>query len=451
VDEAPLVRFLRWAAREFAIGRGDATALLGGLGHDPLLRDAFAPLVAGGRVCVPEAAWLRDPAALARWLAAQRVTILHLTPALGRMLATAEMPLPHVRLVVLGGDRVTGADVRAVQSLAPAAALVNAYGTTETPQIQALYRIQDGDAARANVPVGRGIAATRLHVLPAGPGGRPAAVGELGEVAIHGPNLARGYTDPDRTAARFDPGDGSARMFHTGDLGRYDAEGNVVLAGRADAQVKIRGHRVELGEVEAALAGHPDVAQAAAAVHLLGGEPAIVAYAVPTRSGVRTATLRDHLASLLPEHARPADVVLLAALPLTRNGKLDRAALAPPATRVAPVAHSEPATATERAVAAVWREVLGLPRVSATANFFEIGGHSLAIVAVQARLRAATGRHVEIVDLFRFPNVRSLAAHLDHGHRAPGLDRADRRVATQRQRRTRPIRPQLTDEEQRHE
>jgi acyl-CoA synthetase (AMP-forming)/AMP-acid ligase II len=452
--EAPLARFLRWYAARLGIGPDDATALVGGLAHDPLLRDAFAPLVAGGRVCVPAARLLRDPVSLGRFFTDNRVTVLHLTPSLGRMLATAGVALPDVRLAVFAGERLTGADVAAAGHWLPRATLINGYGTTETPQLQAVHAIDAaGDAARADVPVGRGVGGTELHVLRIGPDGRPdpgrpAAVGELGEVAIRGRNLADGYTDPGPTAARFaHNGEVSDRLFHTGDLGRYDADGRVVLAGRRDGQVKIRGHRVELGEVEAVLAAHPDVAQAAATVHTIGGEPRLVAYAVPTRAGVPAAALRDFAAAALPEHARPADVVLLAAMPLTRNGKLDRDALPPPTSRPTVVTHTEPATPTERTVAAIWCQVLGLPRASVTANFFDIGGHSLAVVAVQARIRAALDRHVEVVDLFRFPTVRDLAGHLDGGQRAAGLDRADRRIAAQRDRRARahrPVRPTST-------
>jgi acyl carrier protein len=158
------------------------------------------------------------------------------------------------------------------------------------------------------------------------------------------------------------------------------------------------------------------------------------AYAVPQSAAVQPGELRRHLAAGLPDHAVPTEVVLLPTLPLTPNGKVDRARLPAPAHRPAAGRGQEPATATERLVAGVWREVLGLPRISADANFFEIGGHSLATAQVQARLAASLGREVPIVDLFRFPTVRTLAAHLDGERRPAGSERAARRVAARRAR-----------------
>ncbi len=450
-DERPLARFLDWYARRFAISAGDRTALLGGLGHDPLLRDALVPLVVGGLVCVPEPEWLRDPLRLAGFLAERGVTIVHLTPALGRALALAGAMLPAARLVVCGGDRLAPADVAALRRLAPNATLVNGYGTTETPQLQALHELagdgSEGDLAA--VPVGTGVNGAELHIRT--PGGTPAAVGELGEVLVRGRNLASGYTtaagdDGPPRAGFFQtsdhigtagdgrpPGDPDDRTFATGDLGRYDSRGLVVLAGRLDDQVKIRGFRVELGEIESVLASHPDVTAAAAAVRGSGDDQVIYAYAVPRRAAVATADLRAHLTAALPEYARPKEVILVTEIPVSRNGKVDRSALPSPAGPSV-AGHTEAATPVERQIAAVWREVLGLPRVSVTANFFDIGGHSLAVVAVQARIRQVLARHVELVDLFRFPSIRSLAAHLSGDQRAPGLDRAERRLAVQRRR-----------------
>ncbi|HEX5495925.1 MAG TPA: condensation domain-containing protein [Mycobacteriales bacterium] len=449
-QERPLAAFLDWYTDRFDISRSDSTALLAGLGHDPLLRDAFVPLITGGRVCVPDQAWLRDPDRMLRWLAAERVTVLHLTPQLARLLAAADTELPGVRLAVFGGDRLTDHDVAAARRWLPAAVLVNGYGTTETPQLQSLHVLAGPTPRPAAgsgphpVPVGRGAPGTDLVV--AGPSGAPAAVGELGEVLVRGPNLAEGYLN---RPAGSDPGaperfgvnpwtrDKEDRVYRTGDVGRHDPDGDVVLAGRSDDQVKVRGHRVGLGEVEAALAGHPDVVAAVAVSRVEAGETTIVAYAVPCRVGVRPAALRDHLRQRLPEYACPSAVVVIPELPLGPNGKVDRAGLPPPPVLAdAPAeAGSAPATRTERVIAGVWREVLGRPTVSVTDNFFEIGGHSLAIVAVQSRLKALLGRPVNVVDLFRFPNVRALAGYLDGGTRGAGLDRADRRIAARRERR----------------
>ena len=349
-----------------------------------------------------------------------------------------------MRLAVLAGDQLGWADVVELRRLLPQALLVNGYGCTETPQLQAI-QVVDRAAEHDPTPIGHGVPGTELVVV--GAGGRPATVGELGEVVVSGPNLADGYTDPALTAARFatnpfradrrrsGPDRTVDRVYSTGDLGRYRPDGSVVLAGRADDQVKIRGHRVELAEVAAVLAGHPEVAEAAAVTRELAGELAVVAYAVPRRAGVPVAALAEHLRSRLPEHACPAAIVPVPGLPLGPNGKLDRAALPAPSPEPRHPDRGEAAVSrTEKLIAGLWREVLGLPRVSVTDSFFDIGGHSLALVTVQARLAAALGRPIHVVDLFRFPTVRALAAFLDDDRSPAGLERADRRLAARRER-----------------
>ncbi|MGJ6963144.1 amino acid adenylation domain-containing protein [Streptosporangium sp. G11] len=427
--EGPLAHFVAWYAATFAVTPADRFALLSGLAHDPALRDVFVPLATGARLCVPERELLRDPVRLVAWLREHRVTVLHLTPQLARMLCGTGATLPEVRLVATGGDRLTHADAARLRRLVPAARLVAFYGTTETPQAHAWYEIPAWVRESAEpVPAGRGIEGSELVVV--GEHGGRAGVGELGEVVVRSANLATGYLDAGLTRLRF-TGDG----FVTGDLGRLNPDGTVTIAGRRDDQVKIRGFRVELGEVEAALSAHPEVrAAVAVADRDERRETVLHAYAVPRRPGLAAPRLLDHLRAVLPEHAVPAEVIVVPTLPLTPNGKVDRAALRRPVSRPGGEAGGEVSGPTERAVAEVWRAVLGVPRVGATDNFFEIGGHSLAIAAVQARLGSALGREIPIVDLFRHPTIRALAAHLDGGGPTPGLDRAARRLAVRRDR-----------------
>ncbi|WP_246267858.1 non-ribosomal peptide synthetase [Nonomuraea typhae] len=425
--ELPLARFLDWYPAAFGLTGDDRFALLAGLAHDPLLRDAFVPLVLGASLHVPEQEAIRDPARLARWLREQAITVAHLTPQFAQLLAAAGQPLPDLRLVVFGGDRLTWADAARMRAIAPAARLVNGYGTTETPQLQAVYELGDEEGA-GDVPVGRGVDGAELLVLTRD--GSPAAVGELGEVVVRSRRLAQGYLHED-PAHRFATGPDGIGRYRTGDLGRYDPDGNVVLAGRQDGQVKVRGHRIELGEIERVLAEHPRVKAAAAA---LAAGQVLRGYAVPDGPGTHPGELLGHLRARLPEAAVPAEVILLPALPLTANGKVDRAALPAPKARPAPARGQEPAGRTERLVAGIWREVLGLPHIALDENFFDLGGHSLATAEVQARLNGPLGREVAIVELFRFPTVRSLAAHLDGHSPASGPDRAARRIAASRAR-----------------
>nr|BFE79213.1 hypothetical protein GCM10020093_018140 [Planobispora longispora] len=328
--DRPLAHFTDWYVRNFGITPQDRFALLSGLAHDPALRDMFVPVRAGARLSVPAQELLRDPVRLAAWLREHAITVLHLTPQLAAMLAGTGATLPAVRLVGVGGDRLTWAEAARLRRLAPAARLVAFYGTTETPQAHAWYEL--GEPTADPVPVGGAVEGSEILVLAAD--GRRAAVGELGEVVVRSRHLATGYLDPALTRERFD-GD----RFRTGDLGRLNPDGTVTLTGRADDQVKIRGFRVELGEVEAALAGCRDVRAAAAA---RAEDGTLIGYVVPARPGLSAHRVLEQLRPLLPEHAVPGEVVLLPALPLTPNGKVDRAALRRPAARAAGTA----ATAT---------------------------------------------------------------------------------------------------------
>ena len=434
--DRPLAHFLAWYERTFDLTSADRFALLGGLAHDPLLRDAFTPLVLGATLSVPPQEMLREPGALAAWLDAERVTVLHLTPQLARLLAGTGTALPQVRLALLGGDQLADVDIAPLRALLPHARLVNCYGTTETPQVQSWHEITGPAPAEPGghpVPVGHGIDGAELVVLTAH--GSPAGVGELGEVVIRGHHLATGYADAEQTAARFGvDGPVTGGWFRTGDLGRHLPGGAVVLAGRLDDQVKIRGFRVELGAVEAALAGHPAVRQARVLAVTENGERALRGYVVPDRAGVRAWQLKEDLRGRLPDYAVPAQVVLLPELPLTRNGKIDTTALRALAPAVEREQSAELTGRTERVIAGVWSEVLGLPRPRAGDNFFEVGGHSLAIVVVRDRLAELLGRAIPVVDLFRHPTIGALAAHLDGAGADDEVERAVARAAWRRTR-----------------
>lgn len=441
-SERPLAHFAAWYTAAFSLRPADRFAMLSGLAHDPLLRDIFIPLVLGARLCVPSSDVLRDPARLLAWLRDEQITVTHLTPQLARLLALAPAGKAGklmLRLAALGGDQGSAADVAALRALAPRARVVNFYGTTETPQAQACYEAPPGPGDRLTgqhddpLPVGHGIDGALLLVL--GPGGQPAAVGELGEVTIRSRYLATGYSDPGLTRRRFGVtpgGDPDDRFFRSGDLGRYRPDGTVVLAGRADNQVKVRGFRVEIGEIEAVLAAQSGVRQACVMVAGAGEQSRLHAYVVPARPGISAQELVGGLRQQLPDYAVPAGITLLPRLPLTPNAKVDRTALPQPA--LAP--RTEPASAlsgrTEHIIAGTWREVLGLPAVGAAENFFDIGGHSLAAATVQAKLAERLGKRIPVLDLFRYPTIRALAAHLDGRAPDPVFDRAAHRAAQRR-------------------
>jgi amino acid adenylation domain-containing protein len=447
--EAPLVHFLNWYRITFGLGSDARFALLSGLAHDPVLRDIFAPLCCGGRLLVPAAELLRDPVRLLRWLADRGTTVAHLTPPLVRMMAAAADSAPtleSLRLVAIGGDQLTEGEAAALRIIAPHARLLNFYGTTETPQAQAYFEIRAGertlDRDRLSVlrsmpiPVGAGIDGAQLLVMSIC--GQPAAVGELGEVVIRSRYLSNGYVEQSMNGGRFAevPGAGQGRFYRTGDLGRYGPSGAVTLAGRSDDQVKVRGYRVELGEVESALCSHPDVDRAAVRLFEHAGASALHVYAVTKKGAVSESALVQYARSKLPSYAVPSVVTLVSALPLTAAGKVDRRALPLPglARYASATSNDTPSSDLERLVLGAWSEVLEVPGITRNDNFFEIGGNSLAIIEVQARLKRALERPVSVVDLFRFPTIRSLAEFLAGGQMDTELLASDLRGRTRRRR-----------------
>ncbi|HEX2225117.1 MAG TPA: amino acid adenylation domain-containing protein, partial [Thermoanaerobaculia bacterium] len=413
--QGPLAHFCDWHTATFGLGADDRFSLLSGLSHDPLLRDILTPLTLGARLSIPAADDLDFPQRLAGWMASQGITVSHLTPGLGQLLADGGTPLPALRRTFFGGDVLIERDVARLREVAPQATSVNFYGTTETPQVVAWH-----DASRAGawptrrVPVGRGIDGAQLLVL--NDAGELAAPGELGEICVRTPYLSQGYLDDERlTAERFvaNPitGDPADRVYRTGDLGRYRTGGEVVLAGRRDRQVQVRGFRVEPAEVEAALAAHPAVRDSA--VLLRGGILTAFLVAVPGVVGARFGEMRDFLRRRLPDPMVPEAVVWLDRLPLTPNGKLDRTALESMDVKESKddveKVFEAPATPLEEAIAAIWCRLLDLEQVGRNDSFFELGGHSLLGARVIGAVREALGVEVPLRTLFEKPTVAEMA------------------------------------------
>ncbi|HTQ81608.1 MAG TPA: amino acid adenylation domain-containing protein, partial [Thermoanaerobaculia bacterium] len=342
-SHGPLGHFFDWYAATFAVGPEDRFSMLSGLGHDPLLRDVFVPLGLGAALCIPAAGATREPRDLLRFLASQEVSVAHLTPALSQLLvaaaeSTGDAPLGALRYAFFAGDRLRRGDVARLRQLARGAAAVNFYGTTETPQAMAFFPVsteEPEEVGSESVPVGRGIEG--VQVLVWNPARGLAGFWERGEIAIRTPHLALGYLgDEGETAERFvanlataDPSD---RVYRTGDLGSYLPDGNVQFLGRADRQVSVRGFRVEPAEIEAALARHEAIREALVALREEGGSGRLTAYVVARLgAAVEPARLRRFLSGLLPDAMIPAAFVLLDAIPLTPNSKVDWRALPAPA------------------------------------------------------------------------------------------------------------------------
>ncbi|MEQ1503707.1 MAG: amino acid adenylation domain-containing protein, partial [Myxococcota bacterium] len=366
-------------------------------------------LCAGGSVVIPTAAELVDEAALSARIVADRVTILSTVPSRLVGLGSGGTAL---RWVLSGGEALTAAAASAL-----GATLVNGSGLTETTACSTWHVVRPEDRD-GTAPIGRPVRNTRVYVLDDGL--EPVAPGVEGELYVGGLGLARGYhRDPAATAVRFvpDPFTAGERLFRTGDRATRDADGLLRFAGRTDHQVKIRGHRIELEDVEATLARHPDVADAAVTVHGEGADRRLAGYVV-ARPGVevRPGEVLAFVRRDQPEARVPSTITVLPSLPLSPNGKVDRAALPEP-ERIRPDVggFSAPRSALERDVARVWAEVLGLDQVGVTDNFFDLGGHSLLLSKLHARLDAELGLGLSLVDLFRFPTVAAQAAHAAAG------------------------------------
>ncbi|MET9549884.1 amino acid adenylation domain-containing protein [Streptomyces sp. NPDC006627] len=374
----------------WSVGRGDAVLMHAPHAFDVSLFEVWVPLVCGARVVVagPGAVDARG----VREAVAGGVSAVHVTAGLFRVLAE-ESPECFVGLreVLTGGDVVPAGSVARVREVCPEAVVRHLYGPTEVTLCATWHVLPVGARGGRVLPIGRPLGNRQVYVLDAFL--RPVGPGAVGEVYVAGAGLARGYLGRSvSTAERFVAcpfGEGGRRMYRTGDLARWSAEGELLFVGRADEQVKVRGFRVELGEVEAVLAGHPAVSQAVVVARQDGsgaGDKRLIGYVTVDGQGADAQELRTYAAERLPEYMVPAGIVVLDALPLTVNGKVDRAALPAP-DFAARATGREPRTETERILCDVFAEVLGLERVGAEDGFFELGGDSISSMQLASRAR----------------------------------------------------------------
>ncbi|HVG11012.1 MAG TPA: amino acid adenylation domain-containing protein [Thermoanaerobaculia bacterium] len=412
IPHGALVKFLESMRERPGLGVSDRLLAVTSLSFDIAGLELFLPLLVGAEVEIAS----RETAADGRRLLARldTATVLQATPSTWRLLLDSGWQGGRTLKALCGGEALPPA--LAAEISARAGSLWNMYGPTETTIWSAVHRVGSEAGEGTAVPLGTPIANTTIHVVD--PHLRPVPIGVPGELLIGGAGLARGYFGrPDLTAERFipDPFSGpGARLYRTGDLARWRADGELEFLGRLDHQVKVRGHRIELGEIEAVLARHASVRAALVLVREdVPGDPRLTAFVVGPE-GTAQDDLRAYLRAALPEYMVPAAFVILEALPLLPNGKVDRKALLRSAPAAIPrgVPSALPRTAAEREIAGIWREVLSLPAVGVQDNFFDLGGHSLLLVRVQRRLRETLGRDLPLVDLFRYPTVASLAGYL---------------------------------------
>jgi len=436
--------FLPFMAERFGIVPEDRFSLLSGLSHDPFQRDLFTSLCLGASLCAPTAEEIDTPGRLAEWMARERITVSNLTPAMAQLLTeTGAGPspvLPELRAAFLIGDALTRADVERLRRLAPGVLCVNLYGSTETQRALSYHVVAPEESADPRapqiLPLGRGMRDAQLLIVRRDEP-RLAGIGELGEIWVRSPHLARGYlADEALTEDRFQVNPFTAeagdRVYRTGDLGRYRPDGAVIFAGRADQQVKIRGFRIEPAEVEAALGRQPGVREAVVLARETPGRPGdreLVAYLAG--EGLDPAPLREALRSRLPGYMVPSGFVVLDQLPVTPNGKVDRRAL----MRIEPERDASgfvaPRTPTEEALAGLWVDVLDARRtggrVGARDHFFALGGHSLLATRLIAVVRDVFGVELPLRIVFERPTLEEMAHALEETGGAEPVRGAARR------------------------
>jgi amino acid adenylation domain-containing protein len=430
IERRSLADHIGVIAGSYGLRPDDAVLQFASVAFDTSIEQVLTTLCVGARLVLREReVW--GPADLLRRLRDEGVTVAELTPAYWHLLVEEladRAPNWRLRLLNVGGDVVGPDDVATWFRAAPGTALLNTYGPTEATITCTVAEVPPGRPAGPRVSIGRPVPDSTAYVLDREL--RPAPVGVPGELCVGGVRVARGYLGrPALTAERFvpDPFGAGRRLYRTGDLVRWLPDGQLDFLGRLDRQVKVRGIRVEPGEVEARLASLPGVTAAVVVARALpGGEAALVAYCALAAGAapVPDEALRAHLRRDLPDHLLPAAAVWLDALPLTPTGKVDHRALPAPALPAAAgLPGRAPSGEMERRIADVWRDLLGLEAVGVHQSFFDLGGHSLLLVRMQGRLARLLGRPVPMLALFDHPTVSSLAAFLGGGDQpAPGDD-----------------------------
>ena len=427
VRHRPAVNILSWVNRTFGIGPLDRVLFVTALSFDLSVYDVFGLLAAGGSLRIASDEEVRDPRRLARILETEPVTFWDSAPAALQQLVPflpAEPRLSaRLRLVFLSGDWIPVGLPDRIRQTFPGAQVVSLGGATEATIWSNWHLVREVPASWTSIPYGRPTANARYHVLD--PGLTPCPIGVPGDLYIGGECLSTGYArDPVLTAGKYLPDSfgetPGQRLYRTGDRARSWPDGTLEFLGRTDAQVKVRGFRIELGEIETALAAHPAVREAVVLVSDARGDKRLVAFVIPGEGepAPTLAGLRRFLKTRLPEYMLPSELLVRDAWPVTPTGKIDRRTLlrdaaGRPGRREAAPAGAPAGTPLEQTIAAIWGEVIGLDEVDLRENFFDLGGHSLLMIEVQARLGRALGREVAIVDLFRYPTVAALAELLE--------------------------------------
>lgn len=412
--QGPLTFFQDWMADEFGLDQDDRFSLLSGLAHDPLQRDLLTSMWVGATIVVPDPDRLGDPGWLARWLRDERITVAHLTPAMGQLATdtAGDATVPDLTHVFFTGAALRWELVTALDRLAPSAQMVNLYGSTESQRASGWHRVDPDGAPPADgtIAIGRPMPGAQLIVR--NEGDQVCGPGEIGQLHVRSPHLSLGYHrgpgQVDTTGFRPAPGrsGGREQEYATGDLARVRPDGVIEHRGRIDQQVKVRGFRVEPADVAQGLNTHPEVTRVEVVVWG-GNEPAIGAYVVvASGSSIDSADVLRHARQVLPAPLVPTRLKIVDSIPLTPNGKVDPTPLT---AEVAADERTAPADDLERMLLEHWRAVLRRNDVGVNDNFFDLGGYSLLATRLFALIESSTGRRLPVATLFEGPTVARLA------------------------------------------
>ncbi|WP_335871248.1 amino acid adenylation domain-containing protein [Bacillus sp. 2205SS5-2] len=416
-----LGHFLVWQREKFGIGPGDRAAQLTGLSFDVVLRDILLPLTSGATICLPDVEEDLSALQVLPWLKREKVTYFHTVPSLAKSwLEIENIKLNHLRYVFFAGEPLTADLVHSWRTnFGEHTKIINLYGPTETTLAKCYFEVPNTDELSSVQPIGQPLPETQILVLNTEL--QLCGIGEPGEMFIRTPFRTLGYLQSDeKDSALFIPNpftdDPKDILYRTGDMGIYRTDGLLDIKGRLDDQIKIRGIRVELGEIQSIISSHPLVKESVVITVLAtNGDKRIAAYFVPHDDLVEIAELRAYVKEKIPSFMVPGAFIKIKAIPLNANGKVDRRNLPDPTIsfneRVSVLSIS-PKTEIEEKIGEVWKELLGVKHVGIHDNFFDIGGHSLLILQAKTKLAKLLRRDIPLVDFFQYPTISSLATQL---------------------------------------
>ena len=416
-SHGPVSHFIAWFVKQYGISRSCVFGLFAGLSHDPLIREVFTPLFVGGRLAIQNRESQYEMEECMNFMKEQEINEVNITPSLFLLLTEGSRTLlPDVKHYFFGGESLGGAHIERVRQISTQAECVNFYGATETPQVMGYYDVPEAFEPHQDlIPIQQGIDEVQLFVV--NECGLEAGVGEPGEIYIKTPHLSNGYLNNEAlNREKFIPSNTpeGLKTYKTGDVGRYRCDGSIILTGRKDEQINVRGYRIEVREIELALLAHENVFNAVVSPMETNGGKQVTAYlVVKDRKKFDTNEMRIILSDYLPINAMPERFVLLDSIPLTPNGKVDYRKL-PGNLDLEETTKNmvPPRDEMEARIKKIWSKILHKDDFGVEDNFFDIGGHSLLLVQIRVLLEEAFEEEVKLMDLFHYPSIALFSGYM---------------------------------------